>query len=284
MRRNWLKIRVPVTPATADAISNFLFELGATGLVEAEEALEAYLPASLSAAVGKIRDFLQELEELGFAGIDKTIHTETIVEEDWNQAWKQNYGLTRISERILIRPSWVPAPESPPPCLIEIDPEMAFGTGTHATTSLLLQRLDEIDRPFRCGLDVGTGTGILAIAAVKLGAACMVAFDVDPVAAATAKRNTEKNDVASAVHVFAGTLDAVAAAAQFDLIMANINRSVVLALLPGLAKRLHPRGTLLLSGLLREERTQVEDALKNLGMCRQFFVLDEWLAVEAHFE
>ncbi len=276
----FLKMHVPCPADIQEVVSSFLFDLGASGVVERETGLEAYFPNEPLQVVEEMKRFLLELQAMGHRTAPEAIACEAVADRDWNAEWKKSYSGFAISERIYIKPSWEAAPQRAYDCLIEIDPEMAFGTGTHATTRLCLELLEA-----RCGkgavvLDIGTGTGILAIAAVKLGAQSVVAFDVDPVAAETARRNAAINQVAERIRVFAGTMETLdLSARRFDLLLANVNRSEIIKLLPFWEKLLDYPVEGILSGILREEEEIVASALArhHFRVCETRYE-DEWLA------
>lgn len=280
--KNWLQMTVPVSNETNELVSNFLFEIGVEGVVEGKGILTAYFPPPFSSdkLVQLVQNYLDELKKMGHSIPSITIRVDEIQDRDWNEEWKKNYGLVWISDRILIKPSWTALPQNPPQCTIEIDPEMAFGTGTHATTSLTLRLLQKNIHGNERILDIGTGTGILSIAAVMLGAKEAIAFDIDPVAAHTAVHNAMKNKVNENIHVFAGSLQSLVKT-KFDVIVANVNRSVILKLLFSMPELLDYDGKIILSGILDSEETMLRDAftahrLQVLEMASE----DEWVAFE----
>ncbi len=270
-----------MTIETEDAIANFLFELGAQGCYQQESWLYAYFLAQEwnQNKAEQLRLYLQQLAELQFAVHPESIRIEQIEAQDWNAAWKKNLTPITIGNTFLIKPTWIDIPAEPGQHIIEIDPQMAFGTGFHATTQLMLRLLiAHLNKPARI-LDVGTGTGILAIASAKLCQATIVAFDNDPIAAATALNNCRINRVADQILIFCGTLDALRPA-QFDLLLANINRAIILESLPEISRHLARTGRAILSGILNEEKTLVEQQLVQYG----FRVIDsaeqdEWTAM-----
>ena len=282
MDKIWLQMTIPVSDETSELVSSFLFESGANGVLEGESTLTVFFPSPFSAEIlsQRVRNYLDELQGLGLCFPSQSILTKEIRDRDWNAEWKKSYGMTKISDRILIRPSWEKPPQDSPECTIEIDPEMAFGTGTHATTSLTLQLLERGIHGNERILDFGTGTGILSIAAVKLGAKKAIALDIDPVAAKTAFHNVMKNNVSRQIHIFSGSLEAVAKA-KFDIIVANVNRGVILKFLPFMSELLDDGGKIILSGILDREETMIRDALGTCGLqVLQLTARDEWLAFE----
>jgi ribosomal protein L11 methyltransferase len=186
-----------------------------------------------------------------------------VADADWGEAWKK--GLAPLAAgRVWVRPSWIDA--APPPGLVEVvlDPGMAFGTGTHPTTSLCLAALSELvaARPGSDVLDVGTGSGLLAIAAARLGAGRVAANDVDPVALRVAAENAALNGVALELT----GAPAAAIPGAFDVVVANILANTLVELAPALAARLAPGGVLLLAGILVPQEDEVRAAYRAEGL------------------
>lgn len=187
-------------------------------------------------------------------------------DEDWGETWKKDLR-PLTAGRVFVRPSWIDAP--PPPGAVEVvlDPGMAFGTGSHPTTALCLSALSAAlaARPAATVLDVGTGSGLLAIAAAKLGAGRVAGNDVDPVAVKVAVENAEANGVAVTLTT-AGleTLDG-----RFDVVVANILANTLVELAPAIRRRLAPGGLLFLSGILAPQEEEVRAAYLALGLARR---------------
>ncbi len=254
----WIEISLPVTNDTEDAITNFLFELGSLGCYNREDILYAYFLKSVwgEEKKDKFRLYLYQLAELQFSVQLDKIKIKKIENQDWNTQWKQSLKPIEISDKIIIKPSWIDIEPSPSKNIIEIDPKMAFGTGIHDTTQLMLKLLiDYIGVPDWI-LDMGTGTGILAIAAAQFSEAPVIAFDNDPIATITAQENCIKNKVSMRIHIFCGTIDAIKNI-PFDIILANINRSIIIESLSKIFRCLSHRGLAIFSGILIEEKKQV---------------------------
>ena len=214
-----------------------------------------------AALVRKVEEALWHLQML-YAFAEPTVRE--VAEEDWANAWKQHYHPQRVGERLLIVPSWQDVDARPGDVVIRLDPGMAFGTGTHATTRLSLVCLERWLRPDQRVLDVGTGSGILAIAAAKLGAGQVLATDIDTVALDAAAANFITNSVAGSMTLLPASLPA---SGTFDVIVANILAEAHVTLLDaGLAAFLAPAGLLVLGGIIDTAAAAVEDALRRHGL------------------
>jgi len=205
-------------------------------------------------------------------------------DEDWAEAWKANYHPVRLGRRILIRPLWVEVAADPQDIVISLDPGMAFGTGTHPTTQLCLEALEDHVRPGQQVLDLGCGSGILAIAAAKLGAAHVLGVDIDDMARRVADENAAVNGVAAQITARTGTLEDVLATGQtFDLIVVNILARVIIPMCQqGLGQTVRPGGQAIFSGLILEQVEEVEAALRQSGLQPTARRLQgDWVAIEA---
>lgn len=188
-------------------------------------------------------------------------------QEDWAEGWKQHFSAVRIGRRLVIKPSWERFAAAAGDVVVELDPGMAFGTGTHGTTRLCLEALAEIfdsDAPPGRVLDVGTGSGILAIAAVALGAGRVLACDIEAEACRTARQNARQNGVGERLEITGAPLESLEGG--FDVVLANILAEENARLAAELVGRLAPGGTLVLSGILQEKEPLVEAAFASFGL------------------
>lgn len=285
---NWREIAVTVSSVGEEAVADLFYQIGCPGVsVEDPELLKSYIESDEwdyhsfgeihLTGVSVVKGYIAEDQELQkkLERIDqglKRISEEfpqwviqvkglTVQEEDWANSWKAYYRPTRIGKHFLIKPTWEEATPEPEDIVLELDPGMAFGTGTHATTSLCLEALEELVKPGMKVYDLGTGSGILAIAAAKLGA-IVEAIDLDSVAVKVAGENVELNGMEEKVRVYQGDLASVLTE-QGDLVVANIIADVIIALLPDLKRVLKADGEFLASGIIKHRLEDVETSMKN---------------------
>lgn len=202
--------------------------------------------------------------ELGFDLGSLTLESRGVHEQDWAENWKKYYKPFRAGERLVIKPSWETYEEQPGDLVLELDPGMAFGTGTHETTFMCMQQLETYVKPGCRAIDVGCGSGILALAAAKLGAGDVLAIDLDELAVKVAKENTEKNGLSSVVRVAHGDL-LERREEKADVIVANIIADVICFLCGPAKKHLLPGGVFICSGIIREREEDVQHALSSAG-------------------
>ncbi|MFK7844196.1 MAG: 50S ribosomal protein L11 methyltransferase [Rhodothermales bacterium] len=232
--------------------------LGFTGFVQDDEQIMSYIPFSLW--TGELKRHVEAWIQQHHADADW--REKEIEPQDWNKTWEESIQPIRIPP-FYVRPSWA-APEAD---LIDIvvDPKMSFGTGHHETTRLLLKMMPAYLKPGDKVLDAGTGTAILAIAAVKLQALSVLAFDIDPWVTDNVAENLKLNEVSHLISFRVGTLDVIPEAG-FNVVLANINRNVLLEYLKDFAAKVAAGGYLFLSGVLVVDRPMMEEAAAKVGM------------------
>lgn len=192
--------------------------------------------------------------------------TREIKDEDWAEAWKKYYTVLHIGKRLVIKPSWLEYAPSDSQVIVELDPGMAFGTGLHPTTRMCLEVVEERVRPGMKIVDVGTGSGILSIAAAKLGAREILALDTDAIAVEAAMKNVAINHAEHIVRVVRGTIDENRNRNAYDLACVNILAEVVTELAPMVADSLSAGGLVIASGILDYKANRVVDALNRAGV------------------
>jgi ribosomal protein L11 methyltransferase len=273
----WIELTVPVEASASEAVENFLFEQGCLGIEELAGTIKGYfheaqVPYRLKRS---LLLFIQNLQDLGFtAGVPDFRKIEA---QDWSSQWKKWFRPIRISRGIIVKPPWENWPSRSGETVVTIMPRMAFGTGTHETTQLCLALLEAVLQPHQCVLDVGTGSGILAIAAVLMGASRVLALDIDSDAIGNAEENSVANHVNHRLEIRLGSLEAVNRE-SFDLILANINRMVFVNLLPRMKDFLNPEGGIILSGILKTEQSIFKKAIVDSGYSiLRFQQKGEWI-------
>lgn len=283
---SWIKISVKTSPEASDAISNLLFELGAQGVeikeTSSSSTLIAFYPPDdlLGERLLKIKEFFKKLRWCGLDPSPARIELDEIEDENWVENWKSVFNPIRVGH-IVISPTWCQPDLESDDILIWLDPGMAFGTGQHPTTRLTLTLMEESICEGMEVLDVGTGSGILSIAAVKLGAKRVTAIDIEPSVIPVARKNASLNGVQDRITFIAGDILDVPPEPRYDLIACNILTRVNILLLPDLRERLKPGGIALFSGVLIGEGDKMKDACRK----ERFEVLETveeemWLALK----
>ncbi|WDP87765.1 MAG: 50S ribosomal protein L11 methyltransferase [Desulfobacter sp.] len=231
-----------------------------------ENAIVGYLPDMDASDL--IMDKIQKkLDDLASFDIQVNTRIKIVDEQDWADAWKSYFNVTRITDRIVVKPEWKDHTPAPGEVVIHIDPGMAFGTGTHPTTAMCLEMLDNHLEPGQKVLDVGCGSGILMIAAAKLGAGRLTGIDTDPLAVDITRKNLEKNQIEPSVFTLAATtLDQILVQA-YDLVVANIIAQVIVDILEEIEKRMTVNGIAVLSGIIQERRPDILRALEACNLC-----------------
>ena len=204
-------------------------------------------------------------EHLRAAGIEFSFDTSRVRDSDWADNWKQYFKCTEIGQRLVIRPSWETYEGDANRKVLSIDPGAAFGTGTHATTSLCLELLEQYVKPGDTTLDIGAGSGILSIAAALLGGGQAVGVDIDPQAVKTARENAALNGLSERVRYLEGNL-ADEVEGTYDIVCANIVADAIIALSRDVPRYLKPGGYFICSGIIDSRAPEVEAALVECGL------------------
>lgn len=285
---NWLEVGLELDGELAEPVSDLLHRYCQGGVVieAAGKPGRVFVRGYLSVD-GDTEIQRHKIEEgLWFLGRIRPLPEPTlraIDDQDWAEAWKQHYHPIEIGRRLLVLPAWIKNP-NPKRIPLLMDPGMAFGTGTHPTTQLCLQALESHLNAGDRVLDLGTGSGILAIAAAKLGAGFVFGLDTDPIAVSAASKNVSQNQVAEIVHIQRGSLDVCPRQPEFDLIVANILTGILLKLLDqGLAEYVTPNAKLVLSGILDHQSDQVVEAyLQHELELLEVLEQEDWRAIVLH--
>ena len=268
----WAEIEIEAVGDDQEAAGALLMEVaGCHGYASSDTGVVGYLPIDdrLEGALLRLREAL---------GRTLTIRRR-VAEEDWAHAWKQYFKPQRIGRRLVVKPSWEEFAAQPEDLILEMDPGMAFGTGLHATTRLCLRALEEIVTPGARVADVGTGSGILAVAAIRLGAARVEATDNDPLAVDIARQNAARNGVDDRITVAEATQPPTG---PFDIVVANILPDVILGMADSLVAATRPGGTLIVSGIIEPRADEVRAGLTERGLSvLESPIEGEWVAIVA---
>jgi len=302
MTESWLEIACDVPEEFSETVADFLTRLTGNGVCVDNLSVDAFsiseIPASVRVVIKAYltaeNDYSPQMRELEVFMVRLALRfpeasfsqplLSAVASEEWSSSWKVHFKPLRVGKHLLIVPTWEDAPELPGDKVIRIDPGMAFGTGGHETTRLCLKLLESVleNDPLLSVpslLDLGTGSGILAIAANLLGAGRILALDIDPDAIQVARENLALNDMSDTVEC--GTLPLESLTENFDIILANILAEELVRLAPSLVERLNHGGSLILSGILaeKEQLVRLGFAFHPLRYCRT--VSDgEWVAMQ----
>ncbi len=288
----WAEVSVDTSHEATDLVSEILQELGAAGVVIEDPALlNEYIRSGLwdytdlkeseetevvrvkaywaldEELEGKLQHLAVRLDGLASNGIDKgagAVSWKAVADEDWAETWKEFFHTEKIGARTVIKPTWEEYEAKAGEIVVELDPGAAFGTGQHATTSLCIRALEDLVRPGMTVFDVGTGSGVLAIVAAKLGAKSVEAVDFDPVAVRVARENVRQNDAEDVVRTERSDL-LKSVAGEADLIIANIIADIIVRLFGEVKESLAAGGTMLLSGIIEDRLADVVEAAGQHG-------------------
>lgn len=301
MIRNWLEIQFRIPDDALDLVSQQLLDIDCLGITAADRPLDTFTPPNpdqlnndpwikayfetpenLDHHLQTFQRCLNELSGLYPELSSVPFEFRILKDKDWASDWQQHFSPIRVGSRLVIHPSWIQWEETSQQALITLDPGQAFGTGTHATTSLCLEAVAEhFETPSapQNVLDVGTGSGILAMAAAKLGAVKVVALDIDPVACEVARQNLLKNKLHHCVQVKESLLSEIQG--TYDLVLVNILASEIIQMAEALVARLtSPNGRLVLSGILNEQQDKVLKVFQSFPLSlRSTTQAEEWCCI-----
>jgi ribosomal protein L11 methyltransferase len=306
----WSEFSIHTTEEAVEPVCNILHEAGASGVViedsidlakewgdrfgeiyqlspddypEEGVIVKAYFPVNsfLAETIDEIKESINGLLAYDIDLGSNKVQIAEVHEEEWATAWKKYYKPVKVSSSITITPTWEKYEASEDETIIELDPGMAFGTGTHPTTVLCIQALDKVIQGGEKVVDVGTGSGVLSIAAAKLGAQRTLALDLDYVAVESAEQNVALNQVDNTVTVKQNNL-LEGIEGPFDIVVANILAEVIVRFVQDAAAVLKPNGIYITSGIIKRKKQEVKDALTSGGFVIEEIVeMDDWVAIIA---
>lgn len=305
----WIEVQVKTTTEAVETVSSILYEVGAGGLsiedpndiilyANNEESwdyidpslfgqqyegviVKAYFPESED-LIDKIELIKQNVEKIPQYNLDKglgEVTTSEVYEKDWAESWKKYYKPKKIGDRVVVKPSWEDYEKEDNEIILELDPGMAFGTGTHETTIMCIRQLEKYIDSRQTVFDVGCGSGILSVAAAKLGAEKVIAVDLDELAIKVSNENAKINHVKNIIDVRHGNLlDVVNEKA--DIIVSNIIAEIIVVLTKDITKFLSKNGIFITSGIIHEKIDIVKEAMIAEGLeIIDTITLGEWACV-----
>lgn len=300
----WCEVKVAAAPEEFELVAEVFQNAGSGGVVYDDPAIlesRSYDPDEIFgeellqniAAVSGVKAYFPVDDRLGekvervksqleqILGRTPQCFLRQIREDDWAQAWKAYFKPERIG-KVVIKPSWEDYQPAADEVVVELDPGMAFGTGNHPTTRLCIEQLQELVNGPLTMLDLGTGSGILAVVAAKLGAVRVAASDIDPVAVRVARENVEVNGIEDRVTVTETNLLEGHSRVGYDLVVANIIADIIIRLVPDIPGVLKPQGLFLASGIIAERSAEVQQSLIAAGLViNKVVTRDNWVAIVA---
>lgn len=278
MKKTFKKFIIQTHPLQTDILSGYIWQLEPLGIEEENEQIIVYTNSETKLQKDNLIDLLTNLvnEKL----IDKfSIEEEIVQDKNWNEEWEKNLKIIKVSDKIIIKPSFKEYESKSNEIVITIDPKMSFGTGEHSTTKLSLQALEKYIKPDYKVLDIGTGTGILAIASIKLGASYALGIDNDEWSIENSMENIKRNNVEDKIEIELNEISNINKN-KFDLIIANIQKNILMEIANEIKRKCKENGFIILSGLLKDDQNDIQSKYENIGF--EFIEqksLEEWIVM-----
>ena len=274
---NYKEFKITVQPFNSEILSGALWQLKILGINESDNFITVFADENSEITLQDISDILSKLKEeklINYYSIEENI----LPNKNWNEEWEKKVNVVEISDRIVIKPSFKDYEEKENQIIIKIDPKMSFGTGEHATTKIVLLLLEKYLTPGNKVLDIGSGTAVLSIAASKLGAEKVIAVDNDEWCFINGNENIEKNNLDN-ITIFHSTVDKINET-DFDLILANINKNVLLDIKKNIAEKCKNNGIVIISGILKTDEAEIKRQFAQVGLTAvEIKQIDEWIGV-----
>jgi ribosomal protein L11 methyltransferase len=275
--KKYKEFTITAEPFNSDILSSVLWEFDISGLNEDVNCMKVFT-SNLGLSVEDLSQGLQRLknEKLIF---NFTIEENILEEKNWNLEWEQSINVIEVTDKIVIKPTFREYKEKPGQIVLVIDPKMSFGTGEHQTTKLMLMFLEKYIKGGESVLDVGSGTGVLAIAALKLGAKHSIAIDIDEWCLSNSFENAELNNVKNQIDIRQGEISDIKETG-FNIVLANIQKDILLNISDKIFSRVKPGGKVILSGLLTNDEDDIKSAYTEIGFkFIETLTLDPWIAL-----
>ena len=275
--KKYKEFLITAEPFNSELISGILWESNISGINEEVNCIKVFSD-DLSLSMEELKERLQNLKNENLLS-SFTIEENIYENKNWNEEWEQSINVIHVNDKIVIKPTFRNYNPKPGQIVLVIDPKMSFGTGEHQTTKLFLMLLEKYTTSGARILDVGSGSGILAIASVKLGARYAIAIDIDEWCYDNAIENSKLNNVNDSIEVWQGEITDVKES-DFDLILANIQKNILLEIAPEIYSRLKLGGIVILSGLLDYDEADIKTDFSALGLSfLETKTLDSWIAL-----
>lgn len=277
MNKSYKEYIITAEPFNVEILSSILWELNIDGINEEVNCLKVFAQDEL-VTIQSIENELRHLQEYKLLR-EFSVQENFIVEKNWNEEWEKSREVVRVSDKIIIKPTFKEYEAKSNEIVLTLDPKMSFGTGDHQTTKICLMFIEKYLKPGMKVLDAGSGTAILGIATAKLGATNVIAFDIDDWCFENGIENTNLNDVSDKVEIRKCELKEIEES-DFDLVIANIQKNILLELAEGFKSRIKRNGILILSGLLEMDRETIVSKYSDTGFKEiDFLKMDDWIGV-----
>ncbi|UCH65351.1 MAG: 50S ribosomal protein L11 methyltransferase [Ignavibacterium sp.] len=276
--KKFTAFRIHSTPYQPDLISGLLWELDITGINEEKDFLIAYADDGSKVNDDAISDLLNILKTQSIIE-SYSLSSEVTEDKNWNELWEKSREVIKVSDRILVKPTFKNYKAKPEEIVITIDPKMSFGTGDHQTTKQVIQMIEKYIKPGMKILDVGSGTGILSIAALNLGASFAVAVDNDEGCYENCLENSKLNNVEERINIINGTINSIKEE-DFDIIAANIQKNILILIAEDTYKKVKSDGIIILAGLLDKDELDVINHYQSIGFKHiESVSMEEWVVL-----
>ena len=275
---NYIVFKISSKPFLPDLISGIMWELEINGISEEENRLLVFISEDSPVDSTLISKKMEKLKEEGIIK-SYSVQVKILEDKNWNELWEQSREVLKISERVVIKPSFKEYEQGEDEIVLTIDPKMSFGTGEHQSTKIVINLMEKYLKPDMKVLDVGSGTGILSLTAVKLGALKAIAVDNDNVYYENCIENCRINNESDRIQVIEGIINDVEEIG-FDLILANIQKNILIEIADEISNKIKKGGIVILSGLMIGDESDVISQYKAVGFgLVETKTMDEWIAL-----
>ena len=276
--KTYRQFKIFTNPLITDELCGYFWQLDIDGINETDAGIIVFAGEDKNVTIGEIEELLQHLKSENLIS-SYSVAEESLQDKNWNEEYEKNVRVIEVTDRVVIKPSFKEYSSKPEQLIITIDPKMSFGTGEHATTRMMLQLIEKYAEPAAKVLDVGSGTAVLGIGAVMLGAGSALCIDNDEWCSLNGSENAKANKLEERVEIRLAEIADVEER-DFDLIVANINKHILIDIAGEIKSRIKKTGTLILSGLLISDESEIESDYSALGFYKiEVRTMDEWCAL-----